>query len=122
MAGAASTEDFPPSTQLESRGLAAEDKPSMKLLCNECFPVEYPDAWYDGLVSGAEGMHTQGVFEKSTGRLIGMIASQTHPLRSVEREYGAIVEEADKEDTVMYINIFGKHSVHNFVRYGYIVN
>ena len=111
MAGAGSWGDSPLSGQLESRELVAEDKPAMKALCNECFPVEYPDVWYDGLVSGAEEMFTRGTFEKSTGLLVGMIASQIQPLRLVEREYGAIVERARRNDTVMYINIFGKKSV-----------
>ena len=111
MAAAISWGDSALSDQLESRELVAADKPAMKELCKECFPVEYPDVWYDGLVSGAEGMHTRGVFEKSTGLLVGMIASQIHPLHSVEREYGAILEKAHREDAVMYINIFGKKSV-----------
>ena len=80
----------------------------MMKLCKECCPVEYPEVWYDGLISGAQGIHTRGVFERNTGQLVGMIASQIHPLRAVEREYGAIVEKADRDDIVMYVNIFGK--------------
>ena len=111
MAGAVSLTESPLSGELDARELVAEDKPSMKELCKECFPVEYPDVWFDALVSGAPGMHTRGIFEKSTGLLVGMIASQIHPLHSVEREYGAILEKAGREDTVMYINIFGKKIV-----------
>lgn len=95
-------------SQLYYRQMSFEDKPSMQALCLECFPLEYPDSWFDGLLQGDEWTYTQGAYELATDRMVGMIVGQIQTLHHLENEYGYVVDESSSADLVMYITIFGK--------------
>ena len=93
---------------LDSRQLVASDKQQMQALCLECFPIDYPDRWFDRQLSGNADLFSRGVFVRRTGELVAIIVGQMQALSDIEMEYGAILNEANTEDRVMYIVIFGK--------------
>lgn len=99
--------------ELNYRELNPSDKSYMQGLCLECFPIEYPESWYDELLSGDQWTYTQGAFELHTGRLVGMIVGQVQTLDQLEGEYGYVLEVGSSSDLVMYITIFGKE-IHVF--------
>jgi ribosomal protein S18 acetylase RimI-like enzyme len=95
-------------TDLCYRELTIDDKPYMKGVCLQCFPIEYPDSWYDDLLTGDNWTYTQGAFELSTGQMVGMIVGQVQTLHHLESEYGYVVKEGSgSSDLIMYITIFG---------------
>lgn len=93
---------------LDSRQLVVSDKQQMQALCLECFPIDYPDRWFDRQLSGNADLFSRGVFVRRTGELVAIIVGQMQALSDIEMEYGAILNEASYEDRVMYIVIFGK--------------
>ena len=96
-------------SELNYRELNLSDKPQMQALCLECFPIDYPDYWYYNLLEEPdEWTFTQGAFELTTGRMVGMIVGQIQSLDQLEDEYGYALEEGSSSDLVMYITIFGK--------------
>ena len=94
---------------LETRPLSSSDKHQMQLLCRECFPIDYPDAWFDKQLkpSSGDSRLALGVSDRM-GQLVAIIIGQLQSLDEVETEYGAILNEASPDDNVMYIVIFGK--------------
>lgn len=98
-----------PEHQLYYRELTPLDKPYMQGLCLECFPIDYPDSWFDDLLRDDGWNYTQGAFELGTGRMVGMIVGQVQTLDHLEGEYGYVLEEATpRSELTMYITIFGK--------------
>ena len=86
----------------------ASDKQQMQSLCRECFPIDYPDRWFDRQLSGDAELLAVGVADKRSNQLVGIIVGQLQPLSDVEGEYGALLNEAGRDDKVMYIVIFGE--------------
>ena len=103
--------------ELETRPLVASDKEQMQSLCRECFPIDYPDRWFDRQLSGDADLLAVGVTEKRTGQLVGIIVGQLQPLSEVESEYGALLNKADTDDKVMYIVIFGEFLKSKYIAY-----
>ena len=83
----------------------------MQGLCNECFPLEYPESWFDGLLREDNYTYKLGAYELETGDMVGMIVGQIQSVRQIENEYGFVLEEASSNDCVMYITIFGKLNI-----------
>ena len=94
---------------LDTRPLTATDKHQMQLLCRECFPIDYPDTWFDKQLSSDDSRLALGLTDRS-GQLVAIIIGQLQPLDDVESEYGAILNEATPDDNTMYIVIFGESS------------
>ncbi|XP_003383412.1 PREDICTED: N-alpha-acetyltransferase 60-like [Amphimedon queenslandica] len=93
--------------KLYYRQMSYQDKDLMQGLCNECFPLEYPESWFDGLLREDRYTYTLGAYEIETGTMVGMIVGQIQSIRQIENEYGFVLEEASPNDCVMYITIFG---------------
>lgn len=82
----------------------------MKVLCRECFPIEYEDRWYKRLLTAEEeDVFALGVFsrELTDDVMIGVIVGERQRLDQLEREYGMALDEALRHATIMYITIFG---------------
>uniref|UniRef100_A0A8R1HRY2 N-alpha-acetyltransferase 60 n=1 Tax=Caenorhabditis japonica TaxID=281687 RepID=A0A8R1HRY2_CAEJA len=89
-----------PSSLAESltlRSLCTWDREAVESLCNESFPIQYPDCWYDEVVSG--GLQSTGLFDQ--GNLAAMIVSETKCLYDCNLEDQGIL--ADSNAQVMYI-------------------
>lgn len=93
--------------RLYYRQMSSSDKPLMQRLCLECFPLEYPEPWFDSLLRGNPNIYTLGAYELETGDMVGMIVGQIQPVKQFEGEYGFVLEEVQPNETVMYITIFG---------------
>lgn len=90
---------------LSYRPLVLKDKPGMQVVCKECFPVDYPDKWYDNVLRKRD-FYTLGAFDEE--ELVGMIVGQTQDLLEAEDEIGTLLESLINNDKAMYIVIFGK--------------
>ncbi|CAG4685884.1 N-alpha-acetyltransferase 60 [Caenorhabditis elegans] len=55
------------------RRLQTWDRMAVEALCNESFPIQYPDCWYDEVVSG--GLLSTGLFDGE--QLAAMVVSET---------------------------------------------
>lgn len=69
------------------RKLQAWDRLVVETLCNESFPIQYPDCWYDEVVSGA--LLSTGLFDGEN--LAAMIVSETKPLFDCNLEDQGII-------------------------------
>lgn len=93
------------------REITLADKGYMQCLCLECFPIEYPDTWFNYLLQGDDWTYTLGAFEMATDRMVGMIVGQVQTLDHIEKDYGYVLEEAQAGEIIMYITIFGEFVV-----------
>ena len=91
--------------------MSYQDKDLMQGLCNECFPLEYPESWFDGILREDRYTYTLGAYEIETGAMVGMIVGQIQSIKQIENEYGFVLEEASPNDCAMYITIFGKLNI-----------
>ncbi|KAF1768572.1 hypothetical protein GCK72_000384 [Caenorhabditis remanei] len=73
------------------RKLQTWDRLAVETLCNESFPIQYPDCWYDEVVSG--GLTSTGLFDGE--HLAAMIVSETKCLSDCNIEDQDIVAETN---------------------------
>lgn len=95
---------------IDFRRLTEMDKASMKSLCKECFPTtEYPDYWYENLLSDTGGTYAVGAFVRGPqNRMVGMITAEEELLCKLEQQYDIEIKDISSPyATVMYIPIFG---------------
>ena len=93
--------------------LGPEHKAGMIAICKECFPVNYPEQWFDNLLKKSPNTYAHGAFDKVTHRMIGMIVGQTQNIFDAEDEVGTLLESVvSDQDTVLYITIFGVSESH----------
>lgn len=71
------------------RKLQTWDRLAVEKLCNESFPIQYPDCWYDEVVSG--GLLSTGLFDGE--HLAAMIVSETKLLYDCNLEDQGIIHE-----------------------------
>ncbi|CAI2312645.1 unnamed protein product [Caenorhabditis sp. 36 PRJEB53466] len=79
------------------RPLRTWDRTAVEALCNESFPIQYPDCWYDEVVSG--GLQSTGLFDGEN--LAAMIVSETKHLYDCNLEDQGILPDSNAQ--VMYI-------------------
>ncbi len=99
---------MPMMADLYFQPLGHEHKSGMMRLCKECFPIDYPENWYDKLLKQSQNIYTLGAFDKTTDEMVGMIVGQTQAIFEAEEEVGTLLESLlSDNDTVVYITIFG---------------
>lgn len=86
-----------PIDSLTLRPLRTWDRMAVEALCNESFPIQYPDCWYDEVVSG--GLLSTGLFDGEN--LAAMIVSETKLLYDCNLEDQGIL--SDSSSPVIYI-------------------
>jgi ribosomal protein S18 acetylase RimI-like enzyme len=90
---------------LKLRFLNPNDINELKTLCNEWFPVDYPDSWYIDITSGKRFYSLAATFED---RIIGMIVAEIRNKRSCDKEDWYILSRRHPEDTqITYILSLG---------------
>ena len=94
---------------MEIRPLQPSDKQAMKRVCDECFPIDYPDERFDKQLTGDADLISVGAWERNGGReLAGIIVGHNQTLSDVESDNGTLLNQASRDDTAMYIVIFGE--------------
>lgn len=73
------------------RKLEIWDRLAVETLCNQSFPIQYPDCWYDEVVSG--GLTSTGLFDGE--HLAAMIVSETKFLSDCNIEDQDILAESN---------------------------
>ena len=92
--------------------LRPQDKPGMMLVCKNCFPINYPEDWYDNLLKTSRNTYTLGAFDKETDQLVGIIVGQIQNISDAEDEVGTLLESRiSDDDCAVYITIFGEWAV-----------
>ncbi|KAL5506853.1 hypothetical protein EMCRGX_G008603 [Ephydatia muelleri] len=86
------------------RSLRTDDSKAVRNLCSECFPINYPDSWYDYVVSNK--VFSVGVFSRQQ-ELVGMVIGEEQSLRHLEGEVGCVLDSAHQTSTVMYVISLG---------------
>jgi len=116
---------------LECRPLCHGDNAAVRALCAECFPISYPNSWFDYITSNKASsthigtivmlsyvfcseqlfltpqVYSQGAFTRH-GTLVGMLVAEFQPLAQVEGEAGALLECATADTTAVYIISLGE--------------
>ncbi|CAB3410598.1 unnamed protein product [Caenorhabditis bovis] len=90
----------PPSSDASDfvlRPLRLWDRPAVRQLCNECFPIQYPECWYDEVVSGC--LDSVGLFDGAV--LAAMIVTETKLVAHCNPEDQDILNEMNSK--VVYI-------------------
>lgn len=100
--------------QVQLRSLCCSDVPAIKQLCNQCFPIQYPDNWFEEIVSRE---HFHSIAATINHTIIAFIVCQVKHLTSCNVEDQGIVGRQHLEDTTAaYILSLGV--LKTFRRYG----
>ena len=105
------------------RRLEPSDVLEIKVLCSDCFPIEYTDHWFSYITSSkvlypnrdsitiaslqvfSLGCFSRDVYGKQ--HLLSMLVAEEQPLSQVESEVGRIVASASPQSTVVYVISLG---------------
>ncbi|NP_001167157.1 N-alpha-acetyltransferase 60 [Salmo salar] len=101
------TDVVPPTalSEVQLRLLCHDDIDSVKLLCGDWFPIEYPDSWYNDITSNKKFFSLAAIFK---GGIVGMIVAEIKGRTKVHREDGDILASRFPVDTqVAYILSLG---------------
>ncbi|NXQ68942.1 NAA60 acetyltransferase, partial [Quiscalus mexicanus] len=101
------TEEVPPSalTDVTLRLLCHDDIDTVKQLCGDWFPIEYPDSWYRDITSNKKFFSLAATYR---GSIVGMIVAEIKSRTKVHKEDGDILASNFPVDTqVAYILSLG---------------
>ncbi|NXP50747.1 NAA60 acetyltransferase, partial [Heliornis fulica] len=101
------TEDVPPTalTDVNLRLLCHDDIDTVKQLCGDWFPIEYPDSWYRDITSNKKFFSLAATYR---GSIVGMIVAEIKSRTKVHKEDGDILASNFPVDTqVAYILSLG---------------
>ncbi|NXO71274.1 NAA60 acetyltransferase, partial [Phainopepla nitens] len=101
------TEEVPPSalTDVNLRLLCHDDIDTVKQLCGDWFPIEYPDSWYRDITSNKKFFSLAATYR---GSIVGMIVAEIKSRTKVHKEDGDILASNFPVDTqVAYILSLG---------------
>ncbi|GAA6085257.1 N-alpha-acetyltransferase 60 isoform X1 [Tachysurus ichikawai] len=101
------TDVVPPTalTEIKLRLLCQDDIDSVKVLCGDWFPIEYPDSWYHDITSNKKFFSLAATFK---GGIVGMIVAEIKSRTKVHKEDGDILASSFPVDTqVAYILSLG---------------
>ncbi|XP_028978921.1 N-alpha-acetyltransferase 60 [Esox lucius] len=101
------TDVVPPTalSDVHLRLLCHDDIDSVKVLCGDWFPIEYPDSWYDDITSNKKFFSLAATFK---GGIVGMIVAEIKGRTKVHKEDGDILASSFPVDTqVAYILSLG---------------
>ncbi|MGH0167311.1 UNVERIFIED_CONTAM: hypothetical protein FKN15_051804 [Acipenser sinensis] len=100
--------DVVPSTALSEiklRVLCHDDIDTVKHLCSDWFPIEYPDSWYRDITSNKKFFSLSATYR---GGIVGMIVAEIKGRTKVHKEDGDILASSFPVDTqVAYILSLG---------------
>lgn len=92
--------------QVQLRFLTAADLDTVKVHCQEWFPIEYPDSWYQDITSNDGNYFSLAAVHRS--RIIGVVVAQTKALNSCRQEDQEILSAKFAHDSrVTYILVLG---------------
>lgn len=92
-------------SEVQLRFLCHNDIESVKLLCSDWFPIEYPDSWYQDITSNKKFFSLAATFR---GKIVGMIVAEIKGRTKVHKEDGDILASSFPVDTqVAYILSLG---------------
>lgn len=92
-------------SEVQLRFLCHNDIDSVKLLCGDWFPIEYPDSWYQDITSNKKFFSLAATFR---GGIVGMIVAEIKGRTKVHKEDGDILASSFPVDTqVAYILSLG---------------
>ncbi|XP_049624454.1 N-alpha-acetyltransferase 60 isoform X1 [Suncus etruscus] len=101
------TEAVPPSalSEVSLRLLCHDDLDTVKLLCRDWFPIEYPDSWYRDITSNKKFFSLAATYQ---GAIVGMIVAEIKSRTKIHKEDGDILASSFSVDTqVAYILSLG---------------
>ncbi|KAF7242893.1 N-alpha-acetyltransferase 60 [Varanus komodoensis] len=101
------TEEVPPAalTEISLRLLCQDDIDTVKQLCGDWFPIEYPDSWYRDITSNKKFFSLAATYR---GTIVGMIVAEIKSRAKVHKEDGDILASGFPVDTqVAYILSLG---------------
>ncbi|NWY67615.1 NAA60 acetyltransferase, partial [Erithacus rubecula] len=101
------TEEVPPTalTDVNLRLLCHDDIDTVKQLCGDWFPIEYPDSWYRDITSNKKFFSLAATYR---GSIVGMIVAEIKSRTKVHKEDGDILASNFPVDTqVAYILSLG---------------
>ncbi|KAI1233878.1 N-alpha-acetyltransferase 60, partial [Lamprotornis superbus] len=100
-------EEVPPTalTDVNLRLLCHDDIDTVKQLCGDWFPIEYPDSWYRDITSNKKFFSLAATYR---GSIVGMIVAEIKSRTKVHKEDGDILASNFPVDTqVAYILSLG---------------
>ncbi|KAL8175251.1 UNVERIFIED_CONTAM: N-alpha-acetyltransferase 60 [Gekko kuhli] len=101
------TEEVPPAalSEIRLRLLCHDDIDTVKQLCGDWFPIEYPDSWYRDITSNKKFFSLAATYR---GIIVGMIVAEIKSRTKVHKEDGDILASSFPVDTqVAYILSLG---------------
>ncbi|XP_006011105.1 N-alpha-acetyltransferase 60 [Latimeria chalumnae] len=101
------TEEVPPTalSEIQLRLLCHNDIDTVKKLCSDWFPIEYPDSWYRDITSSKKFFSLAATYKSS---IVGMIVAEIKSRTKVHKEDGDILASSFHTDTqVAYILSLG---------------
>uniref|UniRef100_A0A8C9TX67 histone acetyltransferase n=1 Tax=Scleropages formosus TaxID=113540 RepID=A0A8C9TX67_SCLFO len=72
-------------SEIKLRLLCHDDIDSIKLLCGDWFPIEYPDSWYHDITSNKKFFSLAATYR---GGIVGMIVAEIKGRTKVHKEVG----------------------------------
>ncbi|KAM9779768.1 N-alpha-acetyltransferase 60 isoform 2-T2 [Neosynchiropus ocellatus] len=70
-------------SEVQLRFLCHDDIESVKVLCGDWFPIEYPDSWYQDITSNKKFFSLAATFR---GGIVGMIVAEIKGRTKVHKE------------------------------------
>nr|XP_056722168.1 N-alpha-acetyltransferase 60 [Euleptes europaea] len=101
------TEEVPPTalSEINLRLLCHDDIDTVKQLCGDWFPIEYPDSWYQDITSNKKFFSLAATYR---GIIVGMIVAEIKSRTKVHKEDGDILASSFPVNTqVAYILSLG---------------
>lgn len=96
--------------KLSLRFLNAADIEELKILCEDWFPIKYPDSWYKLVANDERFYSLAAVFEQ---KIIAVLIAEIKPRRQVSKEDYDLLSMSFNGDTkVAYILSLGVHRAH----------
>uniref|UniRef100_A0A8C7C5J9 N-alpha-acetyltransferase 60 n=1 Tax=Neovison vison TaxID=452646 RepID=A0A8C7C5J9_NEOVI len=107
-------------SEVSLRLLCHDDIDTVKHLCGDWFPIEYPDSWYRDITSNKKFFSLAATYR---GAIVGMIVAEIKSRSKIHKEDGDILASNFSVDTqVAYILSLGvvkefrKHGIGSTVR------
>uniref|UniRef100_F7HIJ5 N-alpha-acetyltransferase 60 n=1 Tax=Callithrix jacchus TaxID=9483 RepID=F7HIJ5_CALJA len=107
-------------SEVSLRLLCHDDIDTVKHLCGDWFPIEYPDSWYRDITSNKKFFSLAATYR---GAIVGMIVAEIKNRTKIHKEDGDILASSFSVDTqVAYILSLGvvkefrKHGIESTAR------
>nr|CAB3264181.1 N-alpha-acetyltransferase 60-like [Phallusia mammillata] len=97
-------------SKLKLRFLCGDDIPCLKELCNEWFPIKYPDSWYNLVVFNEKFYSMAATLDD---KIVAVLIAEIKPRHLVPKEDADLLSYCFHKDTkVAYILSLGVHHPH----------